>query len=370
MKNSSKKSEKSQATIKIFNKAESLRKKCQYKESLSFFRKALKRYATLNDSAGLFRCHAAIGDVYRMIGNFSLAADNYLAAINVSNSEDYDVKRADAEVGLGLSMRALGNWKDALFHINKSKKYYIKKNDTEGLAFTLWAEAGTYRIKGDIKKAIETFLESRKLFESLKDKHGTGYCMCGLGGASRIAGKFSDSLKYYKAANKIFTELKDKFGIAYSYCGIGNAYRMLLDFKKAFEFFRKASKIYEKIGDIVSYSYTLWGIGTSHKMIGNYKEADEFFNKAISNFKKTKDPRGLIYCKLARGELSLLKGNKLLAEKYIEEAFNDTIKYKFAIEKCYANTLKSILKKSGLNLSCYKNLGIELNLREIPFNIP
>ncbi len=370
MKHLSKKSEISQTTDKIFNKAESLRKNCLYKESLVFFKKALKKYIFLNDTANIFRSYAAIGDVYRMIGNFNLAADNYLAAINISNSEDCAVMKADAGVGLGLSMRALGNWKDALFHLNRSKKYYRKNNDTEGLAFTLWAEAGTYRIKGDIKKAINTFLESMKLFESLKDMHGTGYCMCGLGGTSRVAGNFSDSLKYYKAANRIFMKLKDKFGIAYSYCGIGNAYRMLSDFKKSFAFFRKASKTYEKIGDIVSYSYTLWGIGTSHKMIGNYEEANGFFNKAILNFKKTKDPRGMIYCKLAKGELSLLNGRTLLANKYIERALNDAIRYKFAIEKCYANTLKSILTKGNVNLSCYKNLGIELNLREIPLNIP
>lgn len=370
MKQLSEKSEILKTADRFFDKAESLRKKCLYKESLIFFKKALKGFLFAKDNAGTFRSYLAIGDVYRMVGNFTLAVKSYHSAIDISESNNYSAMKADASVGLALSMRGLGNWKDALFYINKAKNYYSKNRDIEGLAFSLWAEAGTYRIKGDIKKAIETYLESKKLFQSIKDRYGIGYCICGIGGASRIAGKFADSMKYYKSANKIFTDLKDKFGIAYSYCGIGNAYRMSLNFKKAFEFFNRASKIYEKIGDIVSYSYTLWGIGTSHKMLGNYEEANIFINKAFLNFTKTKDPRGIIYCNLAKGEILLLKGKKYLAEKYIEKSLNDAVRYNFAVEKCYANTLKSILKKSRLNLSCYKNLGIELKLGEIPLNIP
>ena len=303
----------------IFYQAEKLRDKCLYQESLRLFRKALQGYRKIHDKEGISGCMLSLGDIYRMIGNFDLAANGYREAINLAN-ESNPVKVADAEVGLGLSLRALGNWKEALKFIRKSKRTYQDKYDTQGLAFTLWAEAGTLRVKGDIKGAIGCYKESRKIFTSLKDTPGIGYCLCGLGGASRIAGLFKTSLQYYIAANRLFSAMKDTFGTAYSYCGIANAYRMLKDYENAFIHFSKATRLYKKIGDRVSYAYTLWGLSSTYKMIADYKKAYDYLIMALNLFKKTKDPRGLIYCESGLGEIALIKGKKAIAMRYISAA--------------------------------------------------
>jgi len=370
MGNSSSSSEKLLITANIFEQAERLKEKSSYQQALRLFKKTLHAYREADDPNGIFHSLTSLGDTYRMTGRFDLAAGHYSEAIELAHIIKSPVQAADAKVGLGLSLRAQGQWKDALRLVRQSKSFYRKEGDEEGIAFTLWAEAGALRIKGDILETLETYRESLSVFRSLKDTHGEGYCLCGLGGASRIAGSTKNSLKYYLAANKLFAGLKDTFGTAYSYCGIGNAYRMLGDYENAFIYFRKATRLYEKIGDIVSYSYTVWGFGTAYKMLGSYGKAADYFKKAMANFKKTKDPRGMIYCMLGQGEIALMTGRKKSAEKYLASALEASVIHRFAVEKCYADTLKSFFLRGELDNPCYDRLGLKLKFHALPLNIP
>jgi len=369
MSNLSRSSEKLQLTADLFEKAEKLKEKSLYPQALKLFQKTLIAYREADDPSGIFHSLTSLGDTYRMTGRFDLAADRYSEAVETAGKIN-PVLVADAKVGLGLSLRAQGQWSNALKLIRQSKAFYQKKDDDEGIAFTLWAEAGALRIKGDIPGTLQTYRESLSVFRSLKDMHGEGYCLCGLGGASRIAGLPKSSLKYYLAANRLFAQLKDTFGTAYSYCGIGNAHRMLGDYQNAFVYFRKATRLYEKIGDIVSYSYTLWGLGTAYKMLGEYSAASGYFKKAMANFKKTKDRRGAIYCMLGQGEIALMTGRNTSAGKYLDSALKESAAHRFAIEKCYADTLESFFLRGKADNACYDRIGLKLRFHNLPLNIP
>jgi tetratricopeptide (TPR) repeat protein len=353
----------------ILRDAEKLREKSHYRESLKLFTKALRGYTRIRDKEGILRCMLALGDICRMVGDFALAASSYLSAIEHASDIGSPVQVADAQVGLGLSLRAQGNWKEALQYIRRAKSIYKKKNDIEGLAFSTWAEAGALRIKGDISETISAFYSAYTLFKSLNDTRGIGYCLCGLGGASRIAGASKDSLDYYMAANRLFTSVKDRFGKAYSYCGIGNAYRMRNDFHNAFAYFSKATGLYQKIGDRVSYAYTLWGLSTAYKMTGAYEEAAGYLTKAMQLFRKTRDPRGIIYCRLGFGEIAFLTGKKAIAKRYVSDAVREAAAYRFSVEKCYAETLLSFVHGDKDTTGC-KRLGLKLNFDKLPLNIP
>jgi len=281
---------------------------------------------------------------------------------------------ADCMVGMGLSFRAMGMWKDAIKFISTARKIYEKERDRRGGAFSLWAEAGALRVAGDIARAIKKFNESKSIFSSAKDTSGVAYSLCGLGGTHRIAGKFKESLNYYKQANETFRNLKDKFGIAYSHCGIGNAYRMLCNYKDALRHFEKATALYEEIGDVVSYSYTLWSLANVYKMKRDSVNARLYVKGALKNFKKTKDPRGIIYCDLTLGEIEFMEGRNSLAEKRLSSAMHNAERHNFKLERCHSQMLLNHMQGQGSGdngrVSCYKRLGINLDFTGIPFNMP
>jgi tetratricopeptide (TPR) repeat protein len=363
--------------------------RARYPQAVALFKEALRNCKKARDREGTYHCMRSLGDVYRMTGRFGDAVKIYTGAIAFAKHMHSPEKASDARIGLGLSLRAQGNWQKAIQLIRTSKKLYIKKKDRYGTAFALWAEAGTLRIKGDIPGALRTFRESYSLFKALQDDQGIGYCLCGLGGASRVAGRIKSSLNYYLAANRLFSDKHDTFGRAYSFCGIANAYRMLENYKNAFSSFAQATRLYRTIGDTVSYAYTLWGLGTAYKMIGKYQQARNYMMKAMQLFEETKDPRGIIYCRLSLGEILFLTGDKSGAEKNLESAEKTVETFRFGVEACHTKTLHRIIhgrhtvhysvarqKMGGADRkdiplkSCYHRLGLNLRFHSLPLNLP
>jgi tetratricopeptide (TPR) repeat protein len=356
-------------TERLFQRAEQLREDNQYHIALLYFKKALRQYNSEMNLEGRFLCQLAIGDIYRMTGDFEKSGQYYEDAIETGKITELKSYMFDAEMGLGLAHRARGEWRIAMRLFNKAFAFYKKRNDSHGIAFCLWAIAGTLRIKGDIINAIEWFREGKVFYARLKYRPGVGYCLCGLGGASRIAGRFKDSLKYYRQAHKLFTSLHDTFGTAYSFCGIGNAHRMLGNYQQALADFKKASLLYELIGDRVSYSYTLWSIGTTYKMMNKFASAMDHFRKAQALFKATKDPRGIIYCRLGMGEIAFLRGRIKLGLRYALSSIESARSYGFKLEACHAEMLRTYIIGNSRR-SCYNKLGLQLQFEGAPFNIP
>ena len=373
----------------LISEAEILREQARFGQSCRLFKKALLGCEKTGDMEGIFYCVRSLGDMFRMTGCFEKAAEMYAKAVITARRIKSPGKVADAQIGMGLSLRAQGEWKRAIHLIRASKKLYEASHDKQGLAFALWAEAGALRIKGDIPSALKKFRDSRRLFYAQKDRQGVGYCMCGLGGASRVAGRAKASLKYYYAANKLFSDMRDTFGKAYSFCGIANAYRMLGDFRNAFTFFAKATRLYLAIGDKVSYAYTLWGLGTAYKMTGRRRKARTAMMHAMRLFRKTKDFRGIVYCRLGLGELAALNGDQARAARHLNAVSEDLKKLCLGVENCYAQTLRSIIcRQSAVNMpaaqdnrhrtrgrelpqdSCYRRIGSKLRYYSLPLNFP
>ncbi|MBI5213146.1 MAG: tetratricopeptide repeat protein, partial [Nitrospirae bacterium] len=297
---------------------------------------------------------------------------NYEEALAACEALGNKLTAADCMAGIGLSLRAIGLWKEAIRFIAGARKTYEREKDKRGVAFSLWAEAGALRVAGNIAKAIGKFKESKSIFAHSKDKSGVAYALCGLGGTHRIAGKFKESMDYYREANEIFKGLKDKFGAAYSHCGIGNAFRMTDNYADAVKHFNRAAALYEEIGDIVSYSYTLWSLANVYKIKRDFVNAREHIKNALRNFKKTKDPRGIIYCDLTQGEMEFMEGRGKAAVKSFLSALANAEKHGFKLETCHSMMLLTAVssQQSVVKTACYKKIGVNLNFKGIPFNMP
>ncbi|MDA8388967.1 MAG: tetratricopeptide repeat protein [Nitrospiraceae bacterium] len=365
-------------------KADALRDKARYKESIALLARAIRSCGPGADAGEVYKAHLLSGHNWRMLGNFEKAVFHYEKAISQALSpapgdgEKTPLSGApllDAKVSLSLAYRAMGDWKKALSLLREAEKAYKKLKDEEALAFVLWSKGGTFRIKGDIGRAIDAFREARKIFRARGDLQAAGYCLNGLGGASRIKGAYKTSLAFYSEANDQFKRLKDPFGLAYSFCGTGNALRMAGRHEEALVQFRKALKVYKRIGDIVSSSYTLWSVSKSLMMTGRTGPALETLRQAERLFVKTGDPRGRIYCLLSEAELRLMAGGgqKAKAAGLAAGALELSRRHGFAIESCHAGSLLALIKGDAgrKDTSCYKKLGLKKpDFKKVPVNLP
>ncbi len=334
----------------LFERAEKKRAASRFIEAIPLYLEAKAKARA--DAELRADCAFSLGDTYRMVGEFTLAARSYRDAYAIGLKLGEESMAIDATVGLGLSLRATGGYAEAVKLFNSALKYYRSGKDRDGEAFVLWARAGVYRFKGDVKKAVEGFRTSRDLFKRLNDDSGIAYSLAGLGGASRVLGRHKDSFKYYTAANLLFRDLRDTFGTAYTYCGIANSMRMRGDFAGSLDYFRRAKRSYKRIGDRVSYAYTLWGEGTALAMLGRVKVAQRRFLEADGLFKETRDKRGRIYCMISEAQLVAIEDEKKGVRK-LDSALKKALSLGLKTEAGYAqDSIKAAGKRAlPLNLA-------------------
>lgn len=333
--------------IDLFTKAEKERTASRFLKAIPLY---IKTRSTVGaDLALKGACSFALGDAYRMTGEFEKSAAHYAKAREISLKLNDETGAIDSLVGLALSMRASGDVAEAIVILNDCLKSYEKTGDIAGAGFTIWARAGALRIKGDLKSAIAGFKAAQKIFRKLKDAGGVGYCHTGLGGATRVAGDYRASGDNYRKANAIFVKMKDTFGVAYSYCGIANSMRMRDDYKGSLKYFKLAKDNYKKIGDRVSYAYTLWGRASALLMLGRTKEALKDVTEAMHLFKATKDNRGIVYCMLTIAQVGILEEDKI-GVKIAKDAMQAAKKLGLKVEAGYAKQILGLAKKGAIGL--------------------
>jgi tetratricopeptide (TPR) repeat protein len=354
---------------KLISQAEAQCIRSNYEAAFNLYKDALSIIDSSSDKTELLNCLKSIADTGRMTGRFKDSLTYYQRAVTIAGEAGDLEFSTDAQVGLGLAYRAIGNWGKALKEFMIAEDFYRKNYDSAGLAFCIWATAGALRIKGDISGTIKVFQNALDMFIELDDQSGAAYCICGLGGANRAIGQYQASLQYYKKANTEFSLLSDRFGVAYSYCGIGNAYRMQGQYDTSMEYLKKAMTVYERIGDIVSSAYTLWSIGMIYLLNNKYKLSERYFNNASDYFKKTGDVRGDVYIGLGMSQIEFMKCNLKLAKELQLQAEKTAGDYLFSLEYCHALRIAEILEEKDMS-NCYIRLGVrELN-DKFPLNIP
>ena len=366
---------------RYFQQGEDKRIGSHFVEALDAYQIALTHYPEEAIEQRL-RCHQKIGDCLRMIGDFAAARESFSRALSLvqkAREGEYDLDVADVLVGLGLSVRGLGEVTEAQQYLERARGIYEEWEDPEGEAYALWALGGLWRIAGELRRAKQSFEEALALSEGMEDPMGMGYALCGLGGVSRVMGHYRDSLAYYTRAHTILTEIKDVFGTAYSFCGMANAHRMSGDFERAFSYFDRATDLYQEIGDRISYAYTLWGEGTTFKMVGKEEEASEAFHAAEVIFQATGDQRGRIYTLLGKGEITLVRGKAAEAKEMLQEALGIAEICPFQLERCHCNLFQFLLHREGDdNISIeevrreYRRVGSDFPHGEVsfPLNLP
>lgn len=257
----------------------------------------------------------------------------YRAEGNVGKTENL-IKKAekispkDPRLKLEIAMfyRMKGEFKKALFELNKIKSGYLLSKDFQGVSYIEWAVGGIYRLMGEFKKAVDSYEKSVKYAEKSKDDSLKTYALLGLAGTFRVFGKIKNSYKCYSKAGKIIKS-DDYFAKAYVCCGLANALRQMGEIKKAIFNYKKSYKLYKRIGDKLDLALVLWGMGECYKKLGEFETALEKFKKADNLFKKGFEPRGFILNRISTAQTLYLIGEKKKAKSIYFNALEEAKKH-------------------------------------------
>ncbi len=259
---------------------------------------AIRLYQKDRDLTGLGLAFLRTGDIERQLENPKVAYDSYQAAEKLLPPEN----QLDARMGMALSLRSLGKFKEAREQLKNLCRKYTQLKDTVGEAHAFWALATTDRFLGRLKDAEQEARKSLTLYRRLNDRGGSAFAWAALGGILRMKGRAQESGACYRAAWTVFHDLGDKFGLAYASCGIGNSHRMQKKYKSAMGWSRRAEKLYRHLKMEGPLSYVLWALAQSEIALHRRKPAERHLQEAARLFQKVGDQRGLVYIDLGWGE--------------------------------------------------------------------
>ena len=164
---------------KYFQQGEDKRIGSNFTEALDAYQVALTHYPEEAIEQRL-TCYQKIGDCLRMTGDFAAARESFSRALSLAQEaqegED-DVDVADVMVGLGLSVRGVGEVAEAQQYLERARGIYEEWEDPEGEAYALWALGGLRRIAGELRRAQQSFEEALSLSEGMEDPMGIGYAL-------------------------------------------------------------------------------------------------------------------------------------------------------------------------------------------------
>ncbi len=112
---------------RVFEKAERKRAASKFIDAIPLYLKV--KAQAKGDRELTLDCLFALGDTFRMVGEFKRAAACYRQAARGALAMDDRSRVLDAEVGLGLSLRATSDYRSALHLFNGALKGYAALKD-------------------------------------------------------------------------------------------------------------------------------------------------------------------------------------------------------------------------------------------------
>ena len=113
----------------LLSLAEYLRARSKYSEAVVTLKKALKSFSIAGNNEGVLLSSLSIADNLRMLGKFRNAIRYYHIAFEISKEMRDRKSQADSITGTGLSLRAMGLWKESLKNFRSSLEIYESTDD-------------------------------------------------------------------------------------------------------------------------------------------------------------------------------------------------------------------------------------------------
>jgi serine phosphatase RsbU (regulator of sigma subunit)/Tfp pilus assembly protein PilF len=269
-------------------------------------------------------------------------------AIVLSQSINYELGLAEANLCIGQANLMMGKNEDAQLALTKSKMLFEKllisnKKDIfkikKNLANTLNTIGNVYISAGDFELALKYQKESLYIRQIIHDKTGIASSFNNIALIYSKLGNYSESLKNHFASLKIKEVLQNKKGMAISYNNIGLIYKEQKNNLQALDYLNKSLSLSKEIG----LSNLL---ATSHLNIGVIYISEKKFDEALFNLNESY-------------KISIQEGNK----EDISNAIGN-IGSAFYEQKKFDEALKNVTEAIKLKTEIGDNLGVSsfLNL--------
>lgn len=238
----------------------------------------------------------------------------------LAKSLNYSKGIADASYYRAVIYTDNNDYYNAIDNYNKSRQYYIKINDTIGIA-KINNSIGLIEIKrGNYAAGLEYSLSAIRIFEDRNLRKELGFAYNNLAEAYYKTQQVDKSLEYNLKALNIREQLRDSSGMKISNKNIAMLYAMRNEYRKSIEYYETVLNLVNPNKDKTLKGEILPLIGDQYLLFKEYDKAEGYLVEGLSFNRSIDNKEGILQALNSIGNLNLLKRKTSLAESQILEA--------------------------------------------------
>lgn len=268
-----------------------------------------------------FYGYQILGDLYKNIGRYSLALENYFLALdNASKTQDvlqvskiYDqLARIYLETGSKNQMheslekalkmkenlidkseyyrsklilsgyyRRTGNYLQALSIGYESLDYFEHEEDTLNIAFSCNYLALAYKELKSFNKAKQYYQKAKEIYQNTDNNAGYSRILNNLGNIELESKNYQEALNYYQQSLEIEKRLNNKFAILTRYNNVGLAFAYLGNYSAAIDKFRYCINEYKKANSLINLANIYNSLAICYNVMQEYDSSIIYYKRSI-----------------------------------------------------------------------------------------
>lgn len=260
-------------------------------EAMFYGKEAQKLARSLGDYYNEAKSYNFTGVVYRNMGDYAHAIQDYFQALNLAEQHNITEQLGYAYNNIGDIYKFQRQYNEALQYTNKAVEVFNKMGNLRGMAYGYIRMGEVYQEKNQLDSALSIFKTSLEIREKLGSE------------------------------NQISSSL-DR---------VGEIYQALGNYDAALDYYNRSLVISEKIENQLRIADTKWSIGKTYMDLKQYEEATIYVTEALEIAKKTKAKDYIVKASLTLSEIYAYFEN--YEKAYESQALHSDIKNKLVDEE-------------------------------------
>lgn len=292
--------------------------KSDKKESLDYFRKALKIAEEIDDKVGICNYQTAIGNITKELGDIKAsneAQEQALQAALATNDKRLILK---TRINIARNQSSSGAPVEAAQQLQEAIKIAEELDDQPLLARAYGTLGSIYRLQGNSPTALEYYLLALQLNEKNNEYSSTSINLINIAGIQSEQSEFDAALETINKALQLASEKRDSMKMSICFTNFGNIYQQM-NRPEALDYFQKALTM-SKDSNIGQNINNLMNIGSIYAARNEFDAAMKNFGEALALAQKAdiKSALGEVYVKIGVSYLQQKQYNQ--AKDYIQKA--------------------------------------------------
>jgi tetratricopeptide (TPR) repeat protein len=264
---------------KLLNDAAFLLRGNNPKLAMQYANLAMELSIKARYNKGKLNSYLVKGIIYKRLGDFEKAMQNYTNALQISDLMGDKLKISSCYNNIGSIYQAQKNYTKAILYFNKSLEIEQTLGKKDQVSIRLYNIGTIYEAMNKLDTAYNFYNQSLTIEETLDNEEGISFALYGLGGVLTKKGDFPKAEIYLKKAYDLAKKNSDISGMSYCLNELGALYMKWGIHTTAVSFFLQSISYADSLQEKNQIKETYYNLASAYADLKQYKDAYEYFVK-------------------------------------------------------------------------------------------